>query len=254
MRDTAWTVHLPNWLWPLSLINVRPFPIGTNQMPKNRAKFEHERTPAPLRALTDNQAAYIAAIATHPQVVVLGPAGTGKTYIAATMAADALRQYRTSKIVLTRPNVPGGRSLGFFPGTLEEKIAPWVVPFTEVIKDRMGEGAYELAMKRGQIEVVPFEVMRGRTFKDAFVILDEAQNTLPVEMKMFLTRIGEDSRVVINGDISQTDLKETSGLKVALNLINKHNLPVPVIEFTLDDIVRSNLCALWVKAFHAARL
>jgi len=221
---------------------------------KRRAKFEHERTSAPLRALTDNQASYIAAVSTSPQVVVLGPAGTGKTFIAATMAADALRQFRTSKVVLTRPNVPSGRSLGFFPGTLEEKISPWVVPFTEVIKDRMGDGAYELAMRRGQIEVVPFEVMRGRTFKDAFVILDEAQNTLPVEMKMFLTRVGNDCRVIINGDISQTDLKETSGLKVALDLIKKHHLPVPIIEFSVNDIVRSDLCALWVKAFHAAKL
>jgi phosphate starvation-inducible PhoH-like protein len=189
-----------------------------------------------------------------PQVVVLGPAGTGKTWIAATHAADLYRSRQISKIILTRPNVPCGRSLGFFPGSLEDKFAPWVSPIVEAIKDRIGAPAYEIALKRGHIEMVPFQVMRGRSWKNAFVLLDEAQNTTPAEIKMFLTRVGEDCTVIINGDVSQCDLEETSGLHTVLHLIKSQNLPVPVIEFTLADIVRSGLCAMWVRAFAGAHI
>lgn len=217
-----------------------------------RARHQAERELPQLRAMNERQGLYIEALRTESQVVVLGPAGTGKTFIAGTHAADALRQRKVSKVVITRPNVAAGRSLGFFPGTLEEKISPWVAPLTETMKERMGAGAFEVAMKRGDVEIVPFEVMRGRTFKDCIVILDEAQNTTPGEIKMFLTRIGDDAQVIVNGDISQTDLKETSGLKTILNLIKARSLPIPVIEFDLDDIVRSGICAEWVRAFHEA--
>jgi phosphate starvation-inducible protein PhoH and related proteins len=114
----------------------------------------------------------------------------------------------------------------------------------------MGRGAYETALKNGNIEIVPFEVMRGRSFSDAFILLDEAQNTTPEEIKMFLTRQGEDTRVVINGDIAQSDLKSSSGLKKIIHIIKAHGLPVPIIEFGIEDIVRSGMCAMWVKAFH----
>jgi phosphate starvation-inducible protein PhoH and related proteins len=213
-------------------------------------KFAEERKQPPLKALTDNQAAYMADIMTKQMTVVMGPAGTGKTYIAATIAADMLRDRRIAKIILTRPNVPSGRSLGFFPGSMEEKIAPWVVPFTEVIRARMGAGAYEIAMKRGDIEVIPFEVMRGRTFNNAFVILDEAQNTTTAEIKMFLTRIGQDTKIVVNGDVAQSDLKGDCGLKTVIRMIDRYRLPVGVVEFDIEDIVRSDLCAAWVRAFH----
>ena len=189
-----------------------------------------------------------------PQVVVLGPAGTGKTWIAATHAADLYRSRQVSKIILTRPNVPCGRSLGFFPGSLEDKFAPWAVPVVDAIKDRIGVAAYQIALKRGDIEMVPFEVMRGRSWKEAFVLLDEAQNTTPAEIKTFLTRVGEDCTVVINGDVSQCDLNEASGLSTVLQLIRSRSLPVPVIEFGLADIVRSGICAMWVRAFEEARL
>lgn len=218
--------------------------------PVVQQKFKQERRRPPLEAKTENQGQYIASIMTKPQVVSMGCAGTGKTFIAATIAADMLRDNRISKIVLTRPNVGAGESLGFFKGTLEEKIAPWVVPFTEVIKDRIGHEPYEIYQKRGQIEIVPFEVMRGRTFNNAFVILDEAQNCTPREMKMFLTRIGRDSKVIINGDIAQSDLHETSGLRFINNMIERQRLPIPVIEFTEDDIVRSDICAMWIRAFN----
>ena len=114
--------------------------------------------------------------------------------------------------------------------------------------------AFDIALKKGDIEMVPFEVMRGRSWRDAFVLLDEAQNTTPAEIKTFLTRIGEDCSVVVNGDVSQCDLVEASGLRAVLDLIRARGLPVPVIEFTLDDIVRSGICAMWVRAFEEARI
>jgi phosphate starvation-inducible PhoH-like protein len=122
----------------------------------------------------------------------------------------------------------------------------------EAIQERIGRAAYEIALKNGDIEMVPFEVMRGRSWKDAFILLDEAQNATPAEMKTFLTRIGEDCTVVVNGDVSQCDLKEASGLRTVLDLIRAKALPVPVVEFTLDDIVRSGLCEMWVRAFEEA--
>ena len=223
-------------------------------IPLYKAKYAAERTPAPIRPLNVNQAEYLAALRTSRQIFVLGPAGTGKTWITATYAADLYRAGQISKIILTRPNVPCGRSLGFFPGSLEEKFAPWAAPVIEAIKERIGAPAFEIALKRHEIEMVPFEVMRGRSWKDAFVLLDEAQNTTPAEIKTFLTRIGEDCTVVVNGDVSQCDLDETSGLRVALDLAAKHGLPAPVIEFTLADIVRSGLCAMWARAFVEARV
>jgi len=218
------------------------------------SKFEAARALPPIKALNARQADYLDALRTCPQVIVMGPAGTGKTWIAATYAADLYRNRQISRIVLTRPNVPAGRSLGFFPGTLEDKFGPWATPVIEAIRERIGKAAYDIALKRGDIEMVPFEVMRGRSWKDAFVLLDEAQNTTPAEIKTFLTRIGEDCSVVINGDISQCDLGDTSGLRTVLDLIRSRNLPVPVIEFTGDDIVRSGICAMWVRAFDAARI
>src|SRR5450432_922475 len=228
--------------------------VATAEIIEFQGKFEAERLPPPIKALNPTQGDYLDALATSPQVVVLGPAGTGKTWIAATHAADLYRSRQISKIILTRPNVPCGRSLGFFPGSLEDKFAPWVAPIADAIKDRIGTPAYEIAVKRGHIEMVPFQVMRGRSWKNAFVLLDEAQNTTPAEIKMFLTRVGEDCTVIINGDVSQCDLDDTSGLHTVLQLIKSQKLPVPVIEFTIADIVRSGVCAMWVRAFAGARL
>lgn len=124
----------------------------------------------------------------------------------------------------------------------------------EAIKERIGKAAYDIALKNGAIELVPFEVMRGRSWKNAFVLLDEAQNTTAAEIKTFLTRIGEDCTVVINGDISQCDLPKESGLRTVIEIIDAQDLPVPVVEFTRAEIVRSGICAMWVNAFETARL
>jgi phosphate starvation-inducible PhoH-like protein len=213
------------------------------------AKFTAARALPPIKPLTPTQGAYLAALRSSPQVVVVGPAGTGKTWIAATHAADMLRNRQVERIVLTRPNVPCGRTLGFFPGSLQDKFAPWAAPVIEAIKERIGKAAFDIALKNGDIEMVPFEVMRGRSWKDAFVLLDEAQNTTAAEMKTFLTRVGENCITVVDGDVSQCDLPAESGLRTVIDLIRTRDLPVPVIEFTRDDIVRSGLCAMWVDAF-----
>ena len=178
-----------------------------------RDKFERERARPPLAPLNRRQAEYIHALRHNPQVLVMGPAGTGKTWIAATYAADLYRQGAISKIILTRPNVPCGRTLGFFPGTLEEKFQPWAAPIVEALQERLGKAVYDIAFKRGDIEMAPFEVARGRSWKNAFVLLDEAQNTSVGEIKMFLTRIGEGCVTVVNGDIGQSDLGETSACR-----------------------------------------
>ena len=214
-----------------------------------RSKYQKERVVPPIKALNPTQADYLDALRTSPQVVVLGPAGTGKTWIAATEAADMYRQRQIGKIILTRPNVPCGRSLGFFPGALEDKFAPWATPIVDAVKERIGSAAYDIAVRHGDIEMVPFEVMRGRSWKDAFVLLDEAQNTTPAEIKTFLTRVGENCISVINGDVNQSDIQQASGLRRMIDLVRSNGLPVPVIEFSLDDIVRSGLCAMWVRAF-----
>lgn len=208
----------------------------------------------PLAALNDKQAYYLECLRMYKQTVVMGCAGTGKTYLAAANAANKLKAGHVDKIVLTRPNVPAGRGLGFLPGSLEEKIGPWVIPFTDVIKEYLGVAPFEIAMRNGSIDIVPFEIMRGRTFNNSFIILDEAQNTTPSEIKMFLTRIGEDSQVVINGDINQSDLKAHSGLATIVEMIKRQQLPIPVVEFTIDDIVRSDICAMWIKAFDYAKI
>jgi phosphate starvation-inducible PhoH-like protein len=218
------------------------------------SKFEAERALPPIKPLNPTQADYLDVLRKGPQVIVLGPAGTGKTWIAATHAADLYRNRQIDKIILTRPNVPCGRSLGFFPGSLEDKFAPWAQPVAQAIKDRIGKAAYDIALKNGGIELVPFEVMRGRSWKNAFVLLDEAQNCTPAEIKTFLTRIGDECTVVVNGDVSQCDLALDSGLGVVIDMIEAQYLPVPVIEFTRADIVRSGVCAMWVNAFEAAKL
>jgi phosphate starvation-inducible PhoH-like protein len=200
-------------------------------------------------AKTVKQAEYYKALKTHKQVICLGPAGTGKTYCAATLAAELYIKQEITKIIVTRPNVSAGNRLGFFPGTLEEKMAPWLIPVMEVLSKHLGAGAIETMVKNGNLEIAPFETMRGRSFENAFVILDEAQNVTPHEIMMFLTRMGEGCTMVLNGDIQQSDLPSESGLLKVMRLALKYDLPVPVIEFTVDDIVRSELTKRWIMAF-----
>lgn len=216
---------------------------------KNKSKFDAERSQSPIKPLNYNQEKYLYNLKTKEQIFVLGPAGTGKTWLAATYAADLYRNRKINKIILTKPNVPCGRSLGYFPGSIEKKFTPWTAPIIEALKERLGSAVYEIATKNSDIEVIPFEVMRGRSWKNSFIILDEAQNTTIQEIKMFLTRSGENCITVINGDISQCDIDQSSGLYKAITLIKELSLPIPIIEFTFEDIVRSDLCAMWCRAF-----
>lgn len=207
-----------------------------------------------ISPLNDNQAQYVKALNHYDQVIVCGYSGTGKTYIAATYAANMYANNEISRIVLTRPNISVGKDLGYFPGTLEEKFAPWAAPVLDVLEEHLGKGTLETGIKNGNIVMSPLSTMRGRSFKDAFVILDEAQNTTIPEIKMFLTRIGKGCKVVINGDVKQSDISGQSGLSKIIHLAKKYKLPVPVIEFGVDDIVRSDICKAWIIAFEEEKL
>ena len=180
---------------------------------------------------------------------VLGPAGTGKTYVTATYAADLYTLKEIDKIVVTRPHVAVGKDIGYLPGTLEEKVYPWALPVLDVLEKHWGKGTLETAIKNGNVEMAPLALMRGRSFDNAFIIVDETQNITVHELKMLLTRVGDNSTLVLNGDVQQSDLKEADGLTKIIHLAKKYMMPVPIIEFTVDDIIRSDICAMWVKTF-----
>ena len=203
---------------------------------------------------TENQGRLITAIKESSQVLILGPAGTGKTYVTATCAADLYTLKEIDKIVITRPHVTVDKDIGFLPGTLEEKAQPWALPVLDVLVKHLGRGAVDTGLKNGNIEIAPLALMRGRSFDNAFIIADEAQNIEIPEIKMLLTRVGEGSTIVMNGDIQQSDLRGTSGLSKVIHLSKKHMLDVPVVEFGVDDIVRSGICAEWVKVFMKEKL
>ena len=198
---------------------------------------------------TDKQKELLDALKSYQQVFILGPAGTGKTYVTATYAADLYTTKEIDKIVITRPHVAVGKELGFLKGDLEEKTKPWALPVLDVLEKHLGKGVVETGIKNGNIEMAPLALMRGRSFDNAFIIVDETQNITTHELKMLLTRVGEGTTIVLNGDVQQSDLKEADGLSKVIHLAKKHMMPVPIIEFSVDDIIRSDICAMWVKVF-----
>lgn len=214
-----------------------------------RTKHDEDKSSIVLVPRNKNQEEYIKALDTSEQVIVFGPAGTGKTYVVSTYAANAYHMKDIHKIVITRPHVAVGKEIGFLPGTLEEKSAPWALPVLDVLEKQLGKGVVETALKNGNIEVAPLALMRGRSFEDTFVICDEAQNITLPELKMLVTRIGEGSKLVLNGDVQQSDLREADGLSKIVHYTKKHMLPIPIVEFTVDDIVRSDICRLWIETF-----
>lgn len=208
---------------------------------------------ADLRARTPMQAVYLDHIARHDITFGIGPAGTGKTYLAVACAVDALNRAVVGRIILTRPAVEAGERLGFLPGDLSQKIDPYLRPLFDALHDLMGAAAMQKAMERGQIEIAPLAFMRGRTLNNAFVILDEAQNTTPEQMKMLLTRIGWGSKAVITGDASQVDLPRgiTSGLIDAERILRR--VPgIAMTRFSSADVVRHRLVARIIEAYDAA--
>ena len=198
---------------------------------------------------TDKQKELLGHLKQSSQVFILGPAGTGKTYVTATYASDLYTLKEIDKIVITRPHVAVGKDLGFLPGTLEEKTYPWALPVLDVLTKHLGKGVVDTAIKNGNIEMAPLALMRGRSFDNAFIIVDETQNITAHELKMLLTRVGEGSKIVLNGDVQQSDLKEADGLSKVIHLAKKHMLPIPIVEFGVEDIIRSDICAEWVKIF-----
>jgi len=203
---------------------------------------------------TDKQKELLDALREYQQVFILGPAGTGKTYVTATYAADLYTTKEVDKIVITRPHVAVGKELGYLKGDLQEKTMPWALPVLDVLEKHLGKGTVETGIKNGNIEMAPLALMRGRSFDNAFIIVDESQNITTHELKMLLTRVGEGTTIVLNGDSQQSDLKETDGLSKVIHLAKKHMLPVPIIEFGVDDIIRSDICAQWVKVFMKEKL
>ena len=216
---------------------------------RTRTKHDDNKSSIEILPRNEKQGEYIKALHDSPQVIVFGPAGTGKTYVVSSYAANEYHLKHINKIVITRPHVAVGKDVGYLPGTLEEKCAPWALPVIDVLEGHLGKGVVETALKNGNIEVAPLALMRGRSFERSFVICDEAQNITLQELKMLVTRIGEDSKLVLNGDIQQSDLSHQSGLSKIVHLTKKHMLPIPVIEFGVEDIVRSDICKTWIKTF-----
>lgn len=207
-----------------------------------------EKQPKPLGARTEAQGHYIIAIKSNKLTFGIGPAGTGKTYVCAALAAEALLEKQTDKIIITRPAIEAGESLGFLPGELDEKYEPYLQPFRDVFYERLGRSQAEYMMRHGRIEAAPLAYMRGRTFNDCWVILDEAQNTTPKQMLMFLTRIGANCKVIVNGDLNQADIAGENGLASAVARLKRVH-DVSIIEFDRDDIVRSGLVRAILEAY-----
>ena len=205
-----------------------------------------------IRAKTLGQSRYVNAMKNNTVVLGVGPEGTGKTYLAMAAAVMAFKNKEVSRIVLTRPAVEAGEKLGFLPGDLQHKVDPYLRPLYDAIYEMMGSEAYARLAERGVIEVAPLAYMRGRTLSDAYIILDEAQNTTNEQMKMFLTRLGEGSKAVVTGDLTQIDLPpgKVSGLKRAVNILEGVK-DIAVCHFSHKDVVRHELVQSIIKAYES---
>ena len=204
----------------------------------------------PIKAKTLGQKKYIDAIKNNTIVFGIGPAGTGKTYLAVALAVSAFRDKQVNRIILTRPAVEAGEKLGFLPGDLQQKVDPYLRPLYDALFDMLGPENFQKYQERGNIEVAPLAYMRGRTLDDSFIILDEAQNTTPEQMKMFLTRLGFGSKIVVTGDITQIDLPDgkRSGLVEVIKIL-KNVSDIETVKFTQKDVVRHRLVQDIIKAY-----
>ena len=204
----------------------------------------------PIKAKTLGQKKYIESIKDNTVVIGVGPAGTGKTYLAVAMAVSAFRAKQVNRIILTRPAVEAGEKLGFLPGDLQQKVDPYLRPLYDALFDMLGAESFQKYQERGNIEVAPLAYMRGRTLDDSFIILDEAQNTTPEQMKMFLTRLGFGSKIVVTGDITQIDLPDgkKSGLVEVIKIL-KNVDDIQTVKFSEKDVVRHKLVQDIIKAY-----
>ena len=203
-----------------------------------------------IRAKTFGQKSYIDAIKKNSIVFGVGPAGTGKTYLAVALAVSAMKNHEIDRIILTRPAVEAGEKLGFLPGDLAEKVDPYLRPLYDALQEMMGEDNYLRHIESGKIEIAPLAYMRGRTLSNSFIILDEAQNTTKEQMKMFLTRMGENSHIVVTGDVTQIDLPHNveSGMKNALEVL-KDVEGIKIVRLTAKDVVRHELVTRIIHAY-----
>jgi phosphate starvation-inducible PhoH-like protein len=206
-----------------------------------------------IRPKTLGQKQYVDAIKRSPVVFGVGPAGTGKTYLAVALAVYALKNHEIEKIILTRPAVEAGEKLGFLPGDLSEKVDPYLRPLFDALQEMMGGEGYLKHIERGSIEIAPLAYMRGRTLSNSFIILDEAQNTTKEQMKMFLTRMGENSRMVVTGDVTQIDLPRSvvSGMKHAIGVLDGVE-GVEIVQLGYADVVRHEMVTRIVRAYEKA--
>ena len=204
----------------------------------------------PVKPKTIGQKQYIDAIKNNTITIGVGPAGTGKTYLAVAMAVNAFRSKEITRIILTRPAVEAGEKLGFLPGDLQQKVDPYLRPLYDALFDMLGAESFQRCQERGDIEVAPLAYMRGRTLDDSFIILDEAQNTTSEQMKMFLTRLGFNSKAVVTGDITQIDLPDgkKSGLKEVVSILKGID-DISIVKFTGRDVVRHRLVQKIIKAY-----
>ncbi|HIT77836.1 MAG TPA: PhoH family protein [Candidatus Limihabitans stercoravium] len=204
----------------------------------------------PIRSKTVGQRKYVNFIKKKTITFGIGPAGTGKTYLAVAMAVNSFKAKQVEKIILTRPAVEAGEKLGFLPGDLQEKVNPYLRPLYDALQEMLGIDSYSKMMEKGVIEIAPLAYMRGRTLNNAFIILDEAQNTTKEQIKMFLTRLGENSKMVITGDLTQIDLPDgkVSGLKHATRILQGID-EIGIMRFGEKDVVRHPLVQLIVKAY-----
>lgn len=225
---------------------------------RRAAKAESQRSNhvLDLKPRTETQGFYLRCLREDTQIFGVGPAGTGKTYLAARHAMSRLKRHEIERIIVSRPTVsPSRHRMGFLPGNAAAKQRPWLKPIFDAFKDEVTPAVLDRMTQAGQVEVCPFEHMRGLSFHNAVVILDEAQNCDLRDLKLFLTRVGENSQVVICGDLDQTDMPEDSGLRVVIDLIDRYEwIDASICEFGEDDVVRSEAAKQWVKAFTRAGL
>ena len=203
-----------------------------------------------IQPMNEKQSALLDAIHRNTMTVAIGTAGTGKTYCSASKVAQLFLKGGYDKIVLTRPNVSTGRSVGFFPGTAEEKLSVWLQPLLTVLKEAFGDGRYQYFMEKKIIQIQPLETVRGQSFNDALILIDECQNLEWGEIEAVTTRIGENSKMILMGDPRQSDVKNGMAIEKFIKMADRYKINVPVIRFGLDDVVRSDIVAQLVKAFY----
>lgn len=219
--------------------------------PKFVAQREESIKVDPIRPMNKKQRAYIEAITNNNIVIATGYAGTSKSYLAVSMAADALRLGRIDSIIFARPAISNSKSLGYFAGTLEEKMAVWLEPVMNILKQRLTTGGVEIYIKRGSIKFQPLETIKGLSVENAWLVCDEAEDITVDEAKKVVTRLGKNAKIILAGDISQSELKEKSGLRYLKDVAERHSLPVGIVDFNdPNDIVRSDDVKRWIIAFN----